>query len=209
MPTAPITRPSLLVRIRDAGDAEAWRQFVELYAPVIHGFYRQRGLQDADAADLTQAVLQTVAVTAGQLRYDPARGSFRSWLFTIARNEHYDFVARRKRRPGAGGNAAPSELIDKVPAREEEAAAWEREYEQRVYAWAAERVRRCVDDTTWEAFRLTAVEGKSGTETADALGMSVGAVYVAKSRVLARLRREVELMEGEEDGRSHQSPSTG
>jgi len=195
--TAPITRPSLLVRIRDTGDAEAWRQFVELYAPVIHGFYRKRGLQDADAADLTQVVLQTVSVEAGRLKYDPVRGSFRSWLFTIARNEHYDFIARRKRTPGAGDDASPSQRIDDIPAREEEAAQWEREYERRVYAWAAERVCRCVDDTTWEAFKLTAMEGKSGTEAADALGMSLGAVYVAKSRVLARLRREVERMEGE------------
>jgi RNA polymerase sigma-70 factor (ECF subfamily) len=187
----------LLVRIRDTGDADAWRHFVELYAPVLHGFYRKRGLQDADAADLTQTVLQTVSVEAGRLKYDPARGSFRSWLFTIARNEHYDFIAHRKRRPGAGDDASSSERIDNVPAREEEAAQWEQEYERRIYAWAAERVCRCVDDTTWEAFRLTAVEGKSGMETANALGMSVGAVYVAKSRVLARLRREVERIEGE------------
>jgi RNA polymerase sigma-70 factor (ECF subfamily) len=197
LPTAPITRPSLLVRIRDTGDAEAWHEFVELYAPVIYGFYRKRGLQDADAADLTQAVLQTVLVEAGRLKYDPARGSFRSWLFTIARNKHYDFIAHRKRSPGAGGNTSPSERIDNVPAREEEVAQWEQEYERRIYAWAAERVCRCVDDTTWEAFRLTAVEGKSGMETADALGMSVGAVYVAKSRVLAHLRREVKRIEGE------------
>ena len=135
MPTAPVTRPSLLVRIRDASDAEAWHQFVELYAPVIYGFYRKRGLQDADAADLTQVVLQAVAAAAGRLKYDSARGSFRSWLFTIARNEHCEFIARRKRRPGAGG----AELIDNIPAREEEAAQWEREYEQRVYSWAAER----------------------------------------------------------------------
>ena len=195
MPTAPITRPSLLVRIRDTGDAEAWHQFVELYAPVIHGFYRKRGLQDADAADLTQAVLQTVSVEAGRLKYDPARGSFRSWLFTIARNEQYDFIAHRRRIPGGGND--PSERVDNVPAREEEAAQWEQEYERRIYAWAAERVCRCVDDMTWEAFRLTAVEGKSGVETADALGMSVGAVYVAKSRVLARLRREVKQIEGD------------
>ena len=96
--TAPITRPSLLVRIRDTGDAEAWHQFVELYAPVIHGFYRKRGLQDADAADLTQAVLQTVSMEAVRLEYDPARGSFRSWLFTIAHNTAIDAL-RKKRLP--------------------------------------------------------------------------------------------------------------
>jgi len=197
LPTAPITRPSLLVRIRDTGDAEAWHQFVELYAPVIHGFYRKRGLQDADAADLTQTVLQTVSVEAGRLKYDPSRGSFRSWLFTIARNKHNDFIAHCRRSPGAGDDGSPSERTDNLLAREEEARQWEQEYERRIYVWAAERVCRRVDDTTWEAFRLTAVEGKSGMETARALGMSVGAVYVAKSRVLARLRREVERIEGE------------
>src|SRR5437588_509207 len=84
-PGPPVTRASLLVRIRDGRDRDAWRQFVRLYAPVVYGFARKRGLQDADAADLMQEVFRSVAAAAGRLDYDPARGTFRSWLYTVTR----------------------------------------------------------------------------------------------------------------------------
>ena len=92
------TRPSLLVRIRDPGDREAWRQFVALYAPLIHRLARQRGLQDADAADLTQDVLRAVAMAAPGLVYDPSRGSFRGWLFTVTCHKIHDFRESRRHR---------------------------------------------------------------------------------------------------------------
>lgn len=196
MSTAPATRVTLLLRIRDAGDTEAWRQFVDLYAGVIHGFYRMRGLQDADAADLTQEVLQAVAGGIGRLEYDPARGTFRAWLFTIARNKLRDFLEYHRRRAAENGErSATSEPIELLPAPEE-TDEWDREYEKRVFAWAAERVRHAVDEKTWKAFWLTAIDGKPGRVAAELLGMSVGAVYVAKSRILARLQREVEQIEG-------------
>jgi RNA polymerase sigma-70 factor (ECF subfamily) len=199
--TAPATRLTLLLRIRDAGDTDAWRQFVDLYAGVIYGFYRKRGLQDADAADLTQEVLRSVATGIGRLEYDSARGTFRAWLFTIARNRLRDFLKYHQRRPAENvENLGPSDELAVLPAPAE-TDEWDREYERRVLAWAAEKVRRVVDEKTWRAFWLTAVDGKSGQETADALGMSVGAVYVAKSRILTRLQQQVEEIEGESDER--------
>src|SRR6516225_4147415 len=87
MADSPNTRPSLLVRIRNAEDSQAWSQFVALYAPLVYGYARKRGMQDADAADLMQDVLRAVAGAAGRLEYDPLRGSFRGWLFTIVRNK--------------------------------------------------------------------------------------------------------------------------
>src|SRR5262249_2236036 len=92
------TRPSLLVRLRDARDSQAWTQFVQVYGPVVYNFARKRGLQAADAADLTQDVLRAVAGAASRLEYDPARGSFRSWLFRVVRNRLRDFLASRQRR---------------------------------------------------------------------------------------------------------------
>ena len=89
------TRPSLLVRIRDARDREAWGQFVEVYAPLVYDMARRRGLQDADAADLTQDVLRSVAGAIGRLDYDPRRGTFRSWLFSVAQNTLIDRARRR------------------------------------------------------------------------------------------------------------------
>jgi RNA polymerase sigma-70 factor (ECF subfamily) len=193
------TRPSLLVRIRDARDGEAWTQFVELYAPLVYGFARQQGLQDADAADLMQDVLRAIAGAAGRLEYDPRRGSFRGWLFTVVCNKLRNFRAAQARRcRGAGGTTAQHLLEQQPQSEADPEALWLREHEQRLFAWAAERVRREVQESTWQAFWLTAVEGKSGKEAAASLGMTVAAVYLARSRVMSRLREQIQQVQGEE-----------
>jgi RNA polymerase sigma-70 factor (ECF subfamily) len=196
MAEAPGTRPSLLVRIRDEGDREAWRQFVDLYAPVIYSFARKRGLQDADAADLTQDVFRAVAGAIKSLEYDPRRGSFRGWLYTVARNKLNDFQDRQRRHWRGSGDSAIQIYLENQPAPEEDSALWEQEYEHRLLAWAAEQIRGDFKDSTWQAFWKVAVEGMSGEQTAKALRMSVGAVYVAKSRVLARLKKQIEELQG-------------
>jgi RNA polymerase sigma-70 factor (ECF subfamily) len=193
------TRPSLLLRIRDPGDDDAWRQFVALYGPLVYEFARQRRLQDADAADLTQTVFQAVADGIHRLDYDPRCGSFRGWLFGVVRNQLGKFHARQRRSPRAAGDQGTHALLERQPARDdEEAALWDREYERRLFLWAAERVRGRFEESSWQAFWQTAVEGKGAGEVARALGMNVGAVYTAKSRVLDRLRREIEEAHGEE-----------
>src|SRR6266478_5257828 len=121
MSESPGTRPSLLVRIRDPGDREAWRQFVALYAPLMHGLARQRGLQDADAADLTQEVLGAVALGAPTFVYDPGRGSFRGWLYTVTCHKIHDFRASRLNRERGSGDSATHRLLDEQPAPEDEA----------------------------------------------------------------------------------------
>jgi RNA polymerase sigma factor (sigma-70 family) len=198
MEEAPATRASLLVRLRNGQDNEAWRQFVQVYAALIYNFARKRGLQDADAADLMQDVLRSVASAAGRLDYDPQKGSFRGWLYTITRNKIYSFLdANRRRARGVGGSAS-NELLEEQAAPEDDAEAqWDREYQQRLFAWAAERVRGEFQEATWRAFWLTAVEDQSAREAGHALGLSVGAVYVAKSRVLARLRAEIEQVQAD------------
>src|SRR5438876_9916363 len=98
----PLTRASLLVRIRDGRDQKAWQQFVRLYAPVVYGFARKRGLQDADAADVMQDVLRSVAAAAARLDYDPSRGTFRGWLYTVARNKIFNFLQTSQHRFGRG-----------------------------------------------------------------------------------------------------------
>jgi RNA polymerase sigma-70 factor (ECF subfamily) len=195
MSDAPATRASLLVRLRDAKDREACARFAALYGPLVHGFARKRGLQDADAADLTQEVLRAVAAAAERLTYDPQRGSFRGWLFTVVRNELRNFLTKQRRQPQGSGDSGVQGLLDGQPAPEDERRLWDEEHERRLFHWAAEGVRREVEETTWRAFWLTAVEGKSGRETADALGVSVAAVYLAKSRVMARLKEHVRQLE--------------
>jgi RNA polymerase sigma-70 factor (ECF subfamily) len=189
MSDAPATRLSLLVRLCDARDDGAWSQFVEIYAPLVFGFARKHGLQDADAADLTQDVLQAVSRGIRRLEYDPRRGTFRGWLFTVVRNKLRNFLAAQN-RPGRGtGDTDAQHRLRELPAREEDQAAWwDQEYERRVFAWATEQGRGYFQDSTWQAFWQTAVEGKTGPEAARALGLSVAAVYLAKGRVMARLK---------------------
>src|SRR3984893_2131903 len=103
MAEIPPTRASLLVRLRDPRDESAWKEFVDLYAPLVYGYARKQGLQDADAADLSQEVLGAVAGAVGRLEYDPHRGAFRNWLFTVVRRKLSNWrAARGNRTPGSG-----------------------------------------------------------------------------------------------------------
>jgi RNA polymerase sigma-70 factor (ECF subfamily) len=194
----PSTRPSLIARIRAPDDADAWGQFVAVYGPLVHGFARRRGLQEADAADVTQEVLRAVARAAGDLDHQPGRGAFRRWLFTLARNRVIDFYKSARRRDRGAGDTDALEMLAEVPAPHEE-PDWDREYERQVFGWAADRVRPEFQEKTWRAFWLTAVEGRPGPEAAAELGMSLGAVHVARSRVLARLKVVVRELAGEDE----------
>jgi RNA polymerase sigma-70 factor (ECF subfamily) len=192
------TRASLLVRIRDPHDQDAWRQFVDIYASVVYGFARKRGLQDADAADLMQEVLRAVALAANRLDYDPARGSFRGWLYTVTRNKIYNFLNGRKNHERGSGDTGAQERLEEQAAHHDDAVTlWDQEYERRLFDWAAGQVRGEFQDGTWQAFWQTAVEGRSSKDVGDRLGMSLGAVYVAKSRVLARLKEMIRRVEDE------------
>lgn len=198
MPEAPATRQSLLLRLRDHQDHQAWAQFVDVYAPLIYDYARQRGLQDADAADLTQACLRRFAVSVGSLEYDPRRGSFRGWLFTLVRNQLRDFLHRPRRFQQGSGDWRVQHLLAHQAAPEpDEAADWERDWRSNMFAWAAEQVRPRVVAATWQAFWKTAVENKSGPEVAKELGLTVAAVYLAKSRVMARLRAVIHEVQEE------------
>lgn len=202
MAEPPLTRVTLLARIRDGRDADAWREFVHLYGPVVYRFARNRGLQDADAADLMQDVLRSVARNAHRMEYDPKRGTFRGWLYTVTRNKIFNFLSAQRHRPRGTGDADAHERLDATPARDDGTgpdAEWEKEYQRRLSARAMERVKDEFQPATWTAFWETAVEGKAAADVGAGLKMSPGAVYVAKSRVLARLRDEVKKLMDDED----------
>src|SRR5437764_1929383 len=143
MAEPPVTRVTLLARIRDGRDADAWREFVQIYGPVGYRFARNRGLQDADAADLMQDVLRSVARNAPRMEYDPARGTFRGWLYTVTRNKIYNFLNSQRHRPRGTGDTDAQERLDSTPARPEPGPdeEWEREYQRQLSSRAMEMVK--------------------------------------------------------------------
>ena len=198
MAGSPETHPSLLVRIRDERDAQSWSRFVGIYAPAIYDFLKQKGLQDADAADLTQDVMASVAQAIKTFEYQPQRGKFRSWLFTVVQNKLRNFWRGAAKLPVAAGDEPAQQRMREYPDRSDaEEDNWNREYEHRVFTGAAELVRPCVQASTWQAFWSTAVDGESPASVAARLNMSPAAVRLAKARVLARIKREVQVLEGE------------
>ncbi len=197
MDDMPNTRPSLLVRIRDPQDERAWREFMDIYQPLVYRLARRKGFQDADASELTQDVFVAVAGAIDRWDPDPALGSFRGWLFRIARNLMINLLAKQRRHPQATGNTDMKRLLDAQPAPAgEESALFDQEYKRQAFRWAAQQVRDEFRDRTWQAFWQTSVEGKPIKRTAETLRMSVGAVYISRSRVMARIRKAVETLEG-------------
>lgn len=195
----PLTRASLLLQIRDGSNHSAWREFMNLYGPVVYGFARKRGLQDADAADLMQDVMRSVASAIGQLDYNRQRGSFAGWLFTITRNKVFNFLSSRRNRPQAAGDTATNQMLNSHPDANESSGTWEIEYQRRLASLAMDKIKAEFQENTWRAFWLTAVEGVAASDAGQQIGLSPGAVYVAKSRVLARLKDEVEMMRRQEE----------
>jgi RNA polymerase sigma-70 factor (ECF subfamily) len=191
MGNIPATRASLLVRLRDPLDRSAWQEFVTLYAPLVYNFARKQGLQDADAADLTQEVLSAIAGAVGRLEYDPQRGSFRSWLFTIVRRKLTNWRSALGTRVRGSGDPDTQRWLEQCPAPEPKEVEWETEWQQRLFAWACEQVRCDVSEPTWQAFWRTAMQHQPTRQVAEDLGLSLTAVYLARRRVLARLRELV------------------
>lgn len=196
---AMFTRASLLVQIRDGTNQQAWGEFMQLYGPLVYSFARKRGLQDADAADLMQDVMRSVASAIGRLEYDRRQGSFRGWLFTITRNKIFNFLSARRNKALGTGDTATQQVLSSYPQSDDGVADWEVEYQKRLASIAMDRVKSEFQENTWRAFWQTAVEGVSVGEVSRQLNMSPGAIYVAKSRVLARLKQEVDVLRRQED----------
>ncbi|HEV3167884.1 MAG TPA: sigma-70 family RNA polymerase sigma factor [Isosphaeraceae bacterium] len=193
MDESPATHRSLIVKLRDPADSTAWCEFVAIYEPLIYQLARRKGLQDADAHDLCQEVFRAVAGAVE--RWDPDRGSFRGWLSRIARNLLINFVTRRQFQLRGSGATSVQELLEAQPSADPSATAlFEAEYQRHAFRWAAEEVRGQFAPTTWQAFWQTAVENRPPDKVAAELRLSVGAVYVARSRVLARLKRRIEQL---------------
>jgi len=185
------TSLSLLERVR-LHDPEAWRRFVALYGPVVYGWTLRHGLQPHDAADVAQDVFTAVAQHLDSFRKRSADGGFRGWLWTITRNKVHDHFRRRQEEPiGTGGSTAHRRLerIPELPEHDDEPAETSAaELSHRALAL----IQNEFETTTWRAFWAIAVDGHAPADVASELGITVAAVYKAKSRVLLRLRHELD-----------------
>jgi len=193
MSLAPPTPVSLLVRLRDQEDDVAWEEFAELYTPLILAYARHHGFAESDARDVTQEVLLKVVRAMGSFDYKSDIGRFSGWLLTITRNQMRQALRDAPNDRGSGRTTI-LQMLRSAPEGVVDESIWNRTHRLRLLHWAAEKVRADFQETTWLAFQRAALEGESPTSVASGLGISVGAVYIAKSRVLARVRHVIDRL---------------
>lgn len=191
----PDTNDTLIARLQNPADRQAWHEFASLYEPIIFRFAKRRGLQDADAEDITQRVLWAVARAADRWEPGTSRGRFRGWLARVTSNAVINMVSREQQVRGSGRSSV-HELLEQTPeASGDVSAEWQHGRRCELFRHAAARVKNKFTDAAWQAFWLTAVDGLSGVEASERLGISIGAVYAARSRVLAKIRMAVAAIE--------------
>ena len=190
MPEFPETSHSLIARVKDLGDGAAWVEFLGIYQPVVFRMARRRGLQDADSQDVMQQVFLSISKSIEGWIPGDLQPPFRAWLTTIARNAITKALTRRP-RDAATGSTSMVELLHAQSDPQETTAEILAEARKELVRWATEQIRTEFSETTWNVFWLTAIEGVPIAEVAKSIGRSAGAVYVARYRVIARLKEKV------------------
>jgi len=193
MTVAPNTRNSLIARLSDITDHDAWREFAALYDPFIYRQARRYGLQHADARESVQEILIAVSKAVCKFEVSPDRGRFRTWLYAVGRNVCLRYLSRLRSRELSGENTELTALLAAVPSPDSaESQEIRLELQRHMFISISQQLRSEFQAKTWAAFWQTAVENHSVQTVADGLKMSVGSVYVARSRVMARLKQRVQ-----------------
>ncbi len=185
------TSLSLLARVRQSADPQSWNRLVELYEPLMRRWLFAYEVQDADAADLIQEVLEVMTRELPSFHHSDQPGAFRSWLRKVLVNRLKNFWRSRKYRPLATGDSSMVERLNQLEDDQSEVSrVWDDSHDQTVITRLMELIRPTFLPKTWDAFRRQVFEGESPQEIAADLRMSLSSVYKARSRVLSALRRE-------------------
>ena len=189
------TRLSLLMRLRQRpGDAEAWSRFVMVYVTQMVRWCQRQGLQEADAIDVTQEALVRFWKSADKFEYDPKK-RFRGYLRVLIHATWADWVEQRQGELTGTGNSGMQKILLSLPAREDLMAQLQTLFDQEVVEMAMRLVRKHIAAQTWQAFQLLAIEGLSGKQAAEQLGMKVGSVIAARCEVQQRIQKTIQRIE--------------
>ena len=191
----PDTRESLILRLPDRGDIAAWDEFAAIYQPLVYRLARAKGLQHADAQEVVQEVLLAVSRAVERWKPDSELGRFRDWLFRISRNLVINYLTRKQHRGIGSGDSRVAELLQNQSAQNVNESTWfDMEVRREIFHYCARRVRAEVSDKTWRAFWMSSVERQTIAAVAQQLGMTHGAIYIARSRAMAKLRESAEQL---------------
>ena len=183
------TSASLLDELRSPANEQAWSQLVELYQPLIFGWLRRLGASSSDHDDLAQEVLTVVVRRIDEFQRQPRVGAFRGWLRSITTNCLRNHWKRSGRRPTAKGGSGFAAILDELEDPQSGMSQqWDQEHDQFVLQYLLRRIQSDFSENTWSAFRLFALQGRPAEQVAETLGMTANAVFIAKSRVMARLK---------------------
>lgn len=191
MPEFPETNPSLIARVKDLGDGASWVEFLGIYQPVVYRMARRRHLQDADAQDVMQQVFLSISRSIERWEAGDGQPPFRAWLTTIARNAITKALARRP-LDRATGTTSAADILENEPAVEATASEILGEARQEIIRWATEQIRSEFSEEIWHIFQQTAIQGVPIADVAKSSGRSTGSIYVARFRIIARLKEKIQ-----------------
>ena len=193
MTVTPDTRASLILRLKDRHDNHAWSTFVEIYQPLFKRLCMRANMQPADAHEATQEILLHLSNVVEKWDPDKELGSFRGWLHQVSKNVVVRFLQNKNRRLLITGKSDIHQLLNECPdPTVKQTRDFDIEFRRRVFGWACDQLQNEFRHQTWQAFLQTQVMRNDIETVAKELGLSVGAVYVARSRVMKRLREIVQ-----------------
>jgi len=190
------TRATLLIRLRDKTDESSWAEFVEIYTPLLYAYCQKREIKSADIADIVQNVFRSISLAMKGFEYDPSKGRFKAWLFTVLRNAISTHYRKAGRAPVTTRETMIVERIESSPDGAE-VADWDHDYQLRLLNWGMEKIKAEVSEQAWTIFTETALKERAPEEVAQDLGMKKNAVSVTKYRVVQKLRQKLHSIDAE------------